>query len=100
MVGLGCSSDSDCNDGDSCTADFCSAGVCTHPMLTCSDGQSCSGPIITVMSSTQAPSWACTPNPNGQPKLTVHGSLDMMLECGQDTWTDPGAEAWDADCRR
>jgi hypothetical protein len=30
--------------------------------------------------------------------LVLHGSSEMTLECGQSTWTDPGAEAWDVGC--
>lgn len=32
------------------------------------------------------------------PTLILHGSSEMTLECGVDTWTDPGAEAWDVGC--
>ncbi|MFL5343815.1 MAG: immunoglobulin-like domain-containing protein [Hyalangium sp.] len=98
VVGLACQSDSECNDGDSCTADFCSSGTCSHPLLACSNGQSCAGPILNLTSAATSPTWACTPNSNGEPSLTVHGSLDMTLECGQDVWVDPGAEAWDSAC--
>jgi hypothetical protein len=93
-----CTSDSDCNDGDSCTSDICSNGLCTHPLLACVNGQTCSGPIITLTKEEAAPTWACTPNSSGEPSLVVHGNLDMTLECGQDVWVDPGAEAWDSTC--
>ncbi|HYH94441.1 hypothetical protein [Hyalangium sp.] len=32
------------------------------------------------------------------PTLILHGSSEMTLECGVDTWTDPGADAWDMAC--
>jgi hypothetical protein len=32
------------------------------------------------------------------PTLILHGSSEMTLECGADTWSDPGAEAWDVSC--
>ncbi len=98
QVGLGCESNSDCNDGDSCTADICSNGMCSNPLLACFNGQPCTGPIMTLTSSEVAPTQACTPNSSGEPTLVAHGSLDMRLECGQDVWMDPGAEAWDAAC--
>ena len=34
--------------------------------------------------------------PPGAPTLTLNGSSPMTLECGVDTWVDPGARAWDA----
>ncbi|HEY2735828.1 MAG TPA: hypothetical protein VGI70_17645, partial [Polyangiales bacterium] len=32
---------SSCSDGDSCTTDHCSAGVCIHPALDCDDSNAC-----------------------------------------------------------
>jgi hypothetical protein len=32
------------------------------------------------------------------PTVVLHGSREMTLECGVDTWTDPGADAWDVGC--
>jgi hypothetical protein len=32
------------------------------------------------------------------PTLILHGSSAMTLECGVDSWADPGAEAWDVAC--
>ena len=32
------------------------------------------------------------------PTLVMHGSSQMTLECGVDTWADPGADAWDVGC--
>ncbi|WP_224364739.1 Ig-like domain-containing protein [Hyalangium versicolor] len=40
-------------------------------------------------------STSCTVPP-GTPTLVLNGSSSMTLECGVDTWTDPGAKAWDA----
>jgi hypothetical protein len=37
----------------------------------------------------------CTVRP-GAPTLTLNGSSPMTLECGVDTWVDPGAQASDA----
>jgi hypothetical protein len=37
----------------------------------------------------------CTEDP-GTPSLTLTGPAEVALECGVDTWTDPGAEASDA----
>ncbi len=34
--------------------------------------------------------------PPGAPTLVLNGSSPMTLECGVDTWVDPGAKAWDA----
>ena len=41
---------------------------------------------------------ACTPNPSGQPTLVANGNVNMTLECGETTWVDPGAEAYDSAC--
>jgi len=41
------------------------------------------------------PSAVCTVPP-GAPTLMLNGSSPLMLECGVDTWVDPGARAWDA----
>lgn len=38
---------------------------------------------------------ACTVDP-GAPSLVLNGASEMTLECGVDTWVDPGARAWDA----
>ena len=40
---VGCILDSHCDDGNGCTADFCSAGVCSNNPITgaCSDGDPC-----------------------------------------------------------
>jgi hypothetical protein len=32
------------------------------------------------------------------PTLVLRGNSEMTLECGVDTWVDPGAEAWDMGC--
>ncbi|HYH99103.1 ExeM/NucH family extracellular endonuclease [Hyalangium sp.] len=32
----------------------------------------------------------------GAPALELHGDHPLTLECGVDTWLDPGARAWDA----
>jgi hypothetical protein len=37
----------------------------------------------------------CSVDP-GVPVLELNGPSELTLECGVDTWTDPGAEAWDA----
>ena len=34
--------------------------------------------------------------PPGAPRLELLGRSPMTLECGVDTWADPGARAWDA----
>lgn len=97
-VGLGCEGNVDCDDGDACTADVCtSLRTCSNPLRVCAGGQRCApGPNLTGEGGVST--LACTPNSNGQPTLEVHGSLDMMLECGQDVWVDPGAQAWDSAC--
>ncbi len=38
---------------------------------------------------------ACQSDP-GEPTLVLNGSHEMTLECGVDTWVDPGARATDA----
>ncbi|MBN1207375.1 MAG: DUF5011 domain-containing protein [Myxococcaceae bacterium] len=38
---------------------------------------------------------ACLADP-GLPTLVLHGASEMTLECGVDTWVDPGAQASDA----
>jgi hypothetical protein len=37
----------------------------------------------------------CTVDP-GMPTLELNGESPLRLECGVDTWVDPGARAWDA----
>jgi hypothetical protein len=39
---------------------------------------------------------AVCPVPPGLPTLELLGSSPLTLECGVDTWADPGARAWDA----
>jgi hypothetical protein len=98
VVGLACEGSSDCDDGDACTADLCTpGGTCSNPLLACSGGQSCA-PGPNLAGAGAVPQLSCTPNSSGQPTLTAHGALNMMLECGQDVWVDPGAQAWDAAC--
>jgi len=98
VVGIACEGSGDCDDGDACTADICTAGgTCSNPLLACVGGQSCApGPNLTGAGA--VPALVCTPNSSGQPTLEAHGSLNMTLECGQDVWVDPGAQAWDAAC--
>jgi hypothetical protein len=54
--------------------------------LTCTDAEglssSCEATVTTMES--------------GQPRLSLNGDSQLTLECGVDTWTDPGAQAWDA----
>ena len=44
--GVACASDAECDDGDKCTQDTCTAGVCAHPQLpgcgSCETGADCS----------------------------------------------------------
>ncbi|ADO70937.1 DUF5011 domain-containing protein [Stigmatella aurantiaca] len=105
----GCHGPSDCDDGNTCTTDVCRPdGTCEHPLLVCAGGQSCGQPpgggeggdgdeedggvIIGIQEQN-----AC---PEGATDLTmsVRGTQDMVLECGQDHWADPGAQAWDVSC--
>jgi hypothetical protein len=102
-VGFGCEGNEDCDDGNSCTVDVClPSGTCGHSALSCSNGQSCDptpepDPVPTLTGDDEASAMACPGSPTG-PTLVVNGSLNMTLECGVDTWTDPGAEAWDVGC--
>jgi len=41
-----CISAGDCNDGDVCTIDSCSGGVCQHPYITCDDGKECTQDVL------------------------------------------------------
>lgn len=96
--GLECETNSDCDDGNVCTADTCTAdGMCSNTLLACYNGQSCvEPPIFTLQDAPLQPT--CTPDPNGQPIFEGLGAQYMTLECGQDVWVDPGALAWDAEC--
>ncbi len=99
VVQQACESHGDCNDGNTCTADVCSAsGTCSNPLLACANRQSCV-PSQSLTDEDALSTLACTPNSSGQPTLQVHGALNMTLECGEDVWVDPGAQAWNATCQ-
>ena len=36
-----CTADSQCNDGNACTNNICSGGICTYPAINCNDGNAC-----------------------------------------------------------
>jgi Domain of unknown function (DUF5011) len=97
-LGLECSTNSNCDDGNGCTADVCTNGMCEHPLLACYNGHSCVEPEPTLTSEELASSLSCTPNPGGEPTFEGLGAQYMTLECGQDVWVDPGAVAWDGQC--
>ncbi|UCD03602.1 MAG: S8 family serine peptidase [Candidatus Woesearchaeota archaeon] len=44
FVDCGCTSDADCNDGESCTTDVCNAGVCENTWPSCGISDGCCGP--------------------------------------------------------
>jgi hypothetical protein len=96
----GCQSNAKCDDGNSCTLDTCNAeGACGHTQLSCHGGQACSPSLASQPpSSSEQPfsSDDACPMDAGTPTLVVNGALDMTLECGVDTWVDPGASAADA----
>lgn len=97
VVSSACSGPADCDDGNECTGDVCNTdGTCTNPVLACVTGEVCN-PAPTATPAGNSSSLACTEDP-GQPVMIVHGDLNMVMECGQDVWTDPGAEAYDAGC--
>ncbi|WP_224367352.1 DUF5011 domain-containing protein [Hyalangium versicolor] len=99
VVETACATSSDCDDGDTCTSDVCNSdGSCSHPALACVNSQVCGSQNLTATSLSNFSSASCTPNASGQPSLVPAGSLDMTLECGETTWTDPGAEAFDSTC--
>jgi hypothetical protein len=41
FIGFICTGDADCDDGDACTTDTCTAGVCANAPMDCSDGDAC-----------------------------------------------------------
>ncbi|MFQ5462293.1 MAG: S8 family serine peptidase, partial [Phycisphaerae bacterium] len=43
LVGPGCATNADCDDGDPCTTDVCSAGSCSFTPISCPPGQTCIG---------------------------------------------------------
>ncbi|MDY7230969.1 DUF5011 domain-containing protein [Hyalangium rubrum] len=98
VVDSACQTPADCDDGNSCTTDVCNTdGTCTSALLACVGGEECNGnPNVTSGSNDMSTS-ACTPG-SGGPTLVVNGDLNMTLECGETTWTDPDAQAYDADC--
>lgn len=101
VVDTACSGSASCDDGNSCTTDICNTdGSCSHAALACVNSQVCSNDPNNLTSSSSGNvstlSAACTPGTG--PTLVPTGSLDMTLECGETTWTDPGAQAFNADC--
>lgn len=100
VVSTACTNSASCDDGDSCTTDVCNTdGSCSHQALACVASQVCGSQNLTGNTSTSNfSSAACTPNASGEPTLLPHGDLNMTLECGEVTWVDPGAEAFDSTC--
>lgn len=98
VVDSACETAGDCDDGNACTSDVCNTdGTCTSTVNACVGGEECGGePPNPNLSSGDFSSAACTPGSG--PTLQVNGDLDMLLECGETVWTDPGAEAFDATC--
>jgi C1A family cysteine protease len=43
-IDCGCSSDAECDDGESCTVDACDSGACTHTWPECGVADGCCGP--------------------------------------------------------
>jgi len=41
LAAAGCLSDADCDDGDACTVDSCSGGVCSNNLIDCDDADAC-----------------------------------------------------------
>jgi serine protease AprX len=41
LLGPGCSSNGDCDDGNACTTDTCSNGSCSNTPINCDDGNAC-----------------------------------------------------------
>ncbi len=100
VVSTACTSAASCDDGNSCTSDICNTdGSCSHAVLACVNSQVC-GTVNpnSSTSSSNVTSASCTPDPSGQPTLVANGDLNMTLECGETTWVDPGAQAYDASC--
>jgi hypothetical protein len=113
-----CRGPSDCDDGDACTADVCKPdGSCEHPLLVCTGGQFCGqnpdgggeggsgeeegegdGDTGGVIIGLHGQSPATCPADLTELTMSVQGTSDMVLECGQGTWKDPGARAWDSSC--
>ncbi len=100
VVNTACTGPSSCDDNNTCTSDVCNTdGTCSHPVLACVNSQMCGNHLNgDSLNNVSSSSTACTPNPGGMPTVVANGSLDMQLECGESTWTDPGAEAFDATC--
>ena len=97
-VSTACSGSASCDDNNSCTTDVCNTdGTCSHEALACVNSQVCgSNPNANTGAGEVSTSSACTPGSG--PTLVANGSLDMTLECGETTWVDPGAQAYNADC--
>lgn len=99
VVSTACTNSASCDDGDSCTTDVCNTdGSCSHQALACVASQVCGSQNLGNTSTSNFSSAACTPNASGDPTLLPHGDLNMNLECGEVTWVDPGAEAFDSTC--
>jgi hypothetical protein len=97
VVDTACNTAADCDDGNGCTSEVCNTdGSCSNPVVACVSGNVCGSPNLNRTSSSTLA--ACVPSSGGQPTLEVNGDLDMTLECGETTWTDPGAQAHDASC--
>ena len=53
-----CTTNAECDDGNSCTTDVCSAGICAHTPNTgqaCSDGLYCNGTVAQAWRLAQQP---------------------------------------------
>lgn len=102
VVNTACTHNAACDDGNDCTTDTCHTdGSCSHAVLACVSSQVCGQDPDSSGGSTgggEAPSPASTCTPGSEPTLVANGNLDLALECGETTWTDPGAQAYDADC--
>ncbi|HYI01655.1 DUF5011 domain-containing protein [Hyalangium sp.] len=104
VVDTACNSPADCDDGNSCTTDVCNTdGSCTSAVQSCVSGEVCEPNPNSSISSSGNPVGnnvsisSCEPGAT-EPTLVVNGDLDMLVECGETTWTDPGASAYDTDC--
>jgi hypothetical protein len=82
-VDCGCTIDTDCDDGDACTTDSCSGGVCSNEPLSCDDGNPCTAD-------------SCDPATG----LCVNDTISTETECndGIDNDCDGFTDSKDPDC--
>src|SRR5258706_16313962 len=57
-----CQQPTDCDDGDMCTSDPCTAGACEHAPITCDDGDMCTTDTCSPTSGCVSAALTCNDN--------------------------------------